>query len=91
VALKHDRYEGFPKHYVKKSVWVRPLGKKKVRAFMYVMAPGLEDVPAVPSKTYFDGIFSAYEYMHLGTKALTDALIEVGEALEGALGIETQN
>lgn len=69
-----DRYEGFPRLYVKQDFRVF-LGKRKVSAFAYIMASGYD--VGIPSEYYYNTILEGYTDNGIDTKPLFDALFAV--------------
>ena len=73
-----DRYEGYPRYYVKKylSVPVRcPSGRRNVRGMVYIMAEGRSPVTP-PSDGYYGIIEEGYERFNLDRRVLRHALDE---------------
>lgn len=68
-----DIYEGYPKLYVKKNIDVFT-EKGIVTAMVYVMAKEYENLPAKPSKYYFDAIWRGYQDNNIPTRTLTEAV-----------------
>ena len=72
-----DRYEGFPKYYVKRNVDVEMTdldGKnpRKVMAMVYIMAEGSE--LQAPSETYYGTIAEGYDRLGFDKKILEEAI-----------------
>ncbi|MBR2264792.1 MAG: gamma-glutamylcyclotransferase [Firmicutes bacterium] len=66
-----DRYEGFPRHYQKKNVYVQ-IRKETVRALVYYLP---EDRPAgVPTRDYMEICRQGYRDMHLDEYYLKEAM-----------------
>jgi gamma-glutamylcyclotransferase (GGCT)/AIG2-like uncharacterized protein YtfP len=68
-----DRFEGFPTYYVKRTVTVLWQGRK-VRAFVYVMADGVERWRTMPSDGYVAGIRRGYAQHGVDTMQVDIAL-----------------
>lgn len=68
-----DRYEGFPKYYVKELFDVR-VGRKNVTAMAYIMTDGRVVEP--PTRMYYDVIMEGYLRFGLDTAVLRNALLE---------------
>ena len=54
-----NRYEGYPVLYGKDSIPVKTADGKSVQAMAYLMNAPYRDVPAMPSRNYIIGIYSA--------------------------------
>ena len=72
-----DRYEGFPKYYVKRNLEVEMTdldgtNPRKVMAMVYIMAEGSE--LQAPSEAYLFVIAEAYEHLGFDKKILEAAL-----------------
>ena len=66
-----DRYEGYPRFYVKQDFWVE-VGGEAVRAMAYVMNDGVRR-KAPPSTDYLMTIVEGYANFGLDDKPLTTA------------------
>ncbi|MCM1267482.1 MAG: helix-turn-helix domain-containing protein [Bacteroidales bacterium] len=73
-----DRYEGYPTHYMKKSIKVVMDGdtSEAVEGLVYIMNP--RAVPKIPSRGYFEAVLSGYRSFRLEEKKLFDAWHGVG-------------
>lgn len=72
-----DRYEGYPRYYVKRYLSVpvtAPRGRLNVRGMVYLMAPG--QPISRPSGAYFDVISEGYKRFGFDLHILHDALEE---------------
>lgn len=72
-----DRYEGYPKYYVKKYLSVpvqAPMGRLNVRGMVYIMVDGNPVTP--PSDAYYGIIEEGYERFNLDRRILRRALDE---------------
>lgn len=68
-----DRYEGFPKYYVKKIVNVETEEGKNIECIAYVMADDRKGFD-LPSIEYFNTIKNGYLDNHISIKHLRDAI-----------------
>ena len=68
-----DRYEGYPRHYIKESVSVRTVEGEKVPAMAYIMAQPLCREPALPSSYYYRTIRQGFEENGLPVESLEEA------------------
>ena len=74
-----DRYEGFPRYYIKKDVTMTISPKRggiprQITAMVYIMTKGRTITP--PSKEYFDVIWSGYKHFKFDTTPLITALYD---------------
>lgn len=70
-----DRYEGYPRYYVKEYLSVpvqAPAGRLNVRAMVYLMAPGQPVLP--PSGGYYAIIEKGYSRFGFDLRILREAL-----------------
>lgn len=83
---KLDRYEGFPKYYVKKIVtvyWYNDKGQyHSEEAIVYVMADGYSKEYAFPKKDYFNIIFEGYYENYIDFQYLHEAISHTSEMME---------
>lgn len=68
-----DRYEGYPKYYVRENVNVRLENGKNKKAIVYVMAKNRKGIHP-PSEDYFNTIFDGYMDNNIEAGYLFDAL-----------------
>ena len=72
---KHlDFYEGFPHLYSKEPVKVTDRGGNTFTVMAYTMNSPYRDMPAIPSNTYFSGIFYGYMQNGIPPAPLREAL-----------------
>ena len=73
-----DRYEGFPRFYIKKNIEVDtyPAGEP-VKAYVYVMADEMRGEYTVPSAHYFTGVWQGCRDHGLDCSHLDAALARV--------------
>ncbi len=82
-----DRYEGFPKYYVKETLPVNVTGlrsgkQKELNAMVYIMAKGRPIIP--PNMEYYGIIMEGYKRFGFDTSILKDAFSDA------FLGIPTE-
>ena len=80
-----DRYEGFPILYTKQNIKVFTDDDTEYKAMVYVMTPAYRQ-PALPSKSYFNGIYEGFEQNGLGVYALDLALDETRTKIQSKGG-----
>ena len=68
-----DRYEGYPRHYIKEPVSVRTADGAAVSVMAYIMAEPTCRQPALPSPYYFLAIQRGFEANGLPLGALKEA------------------
>lgn len=73
--MKLDRYEGYPTHYVKKTVEV-VLEDKIIEGKVYIMNP--KAVYALPTQSYFECVLSGYQSFGLDIQKLYEAWFRAG-------------
>ena len=56
-----DRYEGYPRLYIKQTLEVRTFDGQRVPAMAYIMNPELHLKPSLPPRDYYLGIKAGYE------------------------------
>ena len=80
-----DRYEGFPRLYVKEEVEVIKDDGVKIKAMAYVMHETYKYMPARPTDYYLDVIWQGYLDNNLQIEklrtALSENLLEINEKL----------
>lgn len=69
-----DRYEDYPRLYIKQTIHIRTFDGKKLSVMAYIMNPQLHLQPALPSKSYYCGIREGYEQNGLPVGCLKYAL-----------------
>lgn len=68
-----DRYEGYPRHYIKETVTVQTVDGSKIPVMAYIMAEPLCRQPALPSPYYYRVIQQGFEANGLPVKSLEEA------------------
>lgn len=76
-----DWYEGYPHLYEKKTVTVETEDGQRRKAMVYVMTKGHE-APAMPSRSYYDGILEGFHQNGMDAEPLQNALHETENLLE---------
>lgn len=56
-----DRYEGYPRLYIKQTLEVRTFDGQRVPVMAYIMNPELHLKPSLPPREYYLGIREGYE------------------------------
>ena len=56
-----DRYEGYPRLYIKQTLEVRTFDGQRVPVMAYIMNPELHLKPSLPPRDYYLGIKAGYE------------------------------
>ena len=56
-----DRYEGYPRLYIKQTLEVRTFDGQRVPVMAYIMNPELHLKPSLPPRDYYLGIKVGYE------------------------------
>ena len=56
-----DRYEGYPRLYIKQALEVRTFDGQRVPVMAYIMNPELHLKPSLPPRDYYLGIKTGYE------------------------------
>jgi len=56
-----DRYEGYPRLYIKQTLEVRTFDGQRASVMAYIMNPELHLKPALPLKEYYLGIKKGFE------------------------------
>ena len=56
-----DRYEGYPRLYIKQTLEVRTFDGRRVPVMAYIMNPELHLKPSLPPRDYYLGIKTGYE------------------------------
>ena len=56
-----DRYEGYPRLYIKQTLEVRTFDGQRVPVMAYIMNPELHLKPSLPPRDYYLGIKTGYE------------------------------
>lgn len=68
-----DRYEGYPRHYIKETVTVQTVDGSKIPVMAYIMAEPLCRQPALPSPYYYRAIQQGFEANGLPVESLEEA------------------
>lgn len=68
-----DRYEGYPRHYIKETVTVQTVDGSKFPVMAYIMAEPLCRQPALPSPYYYRAIQQGFEANGLPVESLEEA------------------
>lgn len=68
-----DRYEGYPRHYIKETVTVQTVDGSKIPVMAYIMAEPLRRRPALPSPHYYRAIQQGFEANGLPVESLEEA------------------
>ena len=68
-----DRYEGYPRHYIKEAVTVQTADGSKIPVMAYIMAEPYCRQPALPSPYYYRVIQRGFEANGLPVNSLRDA------------------
>ena len=79
-----DRYEGYPRLYVKQNVTVFAADGSSCRAMVYVMAKEYNR-PALPTDCYYNGIREGFRQNNIPAETLEAALNETYANLEYAI------
>lgn len=80
-----DRYEGFPRYYIKKTVKVK-LGRKSVEAMVYIMTEGKPFNP--PSVFYYETIREGYKENELPLRKLENAYLYTASRMRMENGLK---
>lgn len=76
-----DRYEGFPKYYIKETVMVE-FGHKNIECIVYVMSPSNAIGNELPEEYYYNIIYNGYKTHHIPVHYLHDAINYTVERIE---------
>ena len=68
-----DRYEGYPRHYIKEAVTVQTADGSKIPVMAYIMAEPMCRQPALPSPYYYRTIRQGFESNDLPVESLEEA------------------
>lgn len=68
-----DRYEGYPRHYIKETVTVQTVDGSKISVMAYIMAEPMSCQPALPSPYYYRAIQQGFEANGLPVESLEEA------------------
>ena len=68
-----DRYEGYPRHYIKEAVTVQTADGSKIPVMAYIMAEPMCRQPALPYPRYYRAIQQGFEANGLPVDSLRDA------------------
>lgn len=68
-----DRYEGYPRHYIKEAVMAQTADGSKIPVMAYIMAEPLCCQPALPSPYYYRAIQQGFEANGLPVESLEEA------------------
>ena len=68
-----DRYEGYPRLYIKQTLEVRTFDGQRVPVMAYIMNPELHLKPSLPPRDYYLGIKTGYEQNGLPVGCLKHA------------------
>lgn len=68
-----DRYEGYPRHYIKEVVTVQTADGSKIPVMAYIMAEPMCRQPALPSPYYYRTIRQGFESNDLPVDQLKEA------------------
>lgn len=68
-----DRYEGYPRHYIKETVTVQTADGLKIPVMAYIMAEPMCRQPALPSPHYYRAIQQGFEANGLPVESLEEA------------------
>ena len=68
-----DRYEGYPRHYIKETVTVQTVDGSKIPVMAYIMAEPMCRQPALPYPRYYRTIQQGFEANGLPVDSLRDA------------------
>ena len=68
-----DRYEGYPRHYIKEAVTVQTADGLKIPVMAYIMAEPMCCQPALPSPYYYRTIRQGFESNDLPVDLLKEA------------------
>ena len=68
-----DRYEGYPRHYIKEAVTVQTADGSKIPVMAYIMAEPMCRQPALPYPRYYRTIQQGFEANGLPVDSLRDA------------------
>ena len=71
-----DRYEGYPRLYIKQTLEVRTFDGQRVPVMAYIMNPELHLKPSLPPRDYYLGIKTGYEQNGLPVGCLKECGIE---------------
>ena len=72
-----DIYEGYPRLYEKEDITVRTADGRDLTVMAYIMTGELWRDPAIPSRSYYNGILEGYRQNGLPVPALEAALKNV--------------
>ena len=65
-----DRYEGYPRLYIKQTLEVRTFDGQRVPVMAYIMNPELHLKPSLPPRDYYLGIKKGFEQNGLPVNCL---------------------
>ena len=68
-----DRYEGYPRLYIKQTLEVRTFDGQRVPVMAYIMNPELHLKPSLPPRDYYLSIKTGYEQNGLPVGCLKHA------------------
>ena len=68
-----DRYEGYPRHYIKETVTVQTVDGSKIPVMAYIMAEPMCRQPALPYPRYYRAIQQGFEANGLPVESLEEA------------------
>ena len=68
-----DRYEGYPRHYIKEAVTVQTADGSKIPVMAYIMAEPMCRQPALPYPRYYRAIQQGFEANGLPVESLEEA------------------
>ena len=68
-----DRYEGYPRHYIKSPVPIRTEDGSKISVMAYIMAEPTCRQPALPYPSYYRAIQQGFEANGLPVESLEEA------------------
>ena len=68
-----DRYEGYPRHYIKEAITVQTADGSKIPVMAYIMAEPMCRQPALPSPYYYRAIQQGFEANGLPVESLEEA------------------
>lgn len=81
-----DIYEGYPHLYIKEFVTVKTENGAAYKAMVYVMTDEY-NTPALPSSSYYEGIYKGFKENGIDTHSLRVALAETYDALSCRKGV----
>lgn len=79
-----DIYEGYPRLYEKEDITVRAADGRDLTVMAYIMTGELWRDPAIPSRSYYNGILEGYRQNGLPVPALEAALKNVHDEVRQA-------